>query len=730
MSHTRTLAALLTIVSAIALPSTTAHAGGYSVSGTCGIWSAYSNNGARMAVYPDGCNTFLLARNTFGNFTSSQGTQGGWLITAPPGAAITGLSFFGTLKGTKGWDAALLDNGGTVDAVCPGGANCGGRDTTEINTGFGMFTGQVIARVRCYATSCTNTTSPGASPERGKIVIRGSYVTISDSTPPAVSIIGGSVASSGWKRGNQTLTVNASDNVGIKRYEAWVDGRRVAVADHAGCSYVGRIVPCPNGPGTITLDLAELTDGSHSFAGRAIDSADNAGTSTTRRIAVDNHPPLPPQGPVVDGGAGWRTSITRTVRWTNPSERFAPIIRARYQLCPAAVDSNNKLAAANGRKRCVTKAVTGAKIAAVKVQLPSEGAWQLQRLWLEDAAGNHNPDASVKVAGLGYDATPPIEVAFADESPIDPARLNVRATDAISGIASGAIEVRRNGAKLWRPLQTKVTPLGLTAMMDDEHLRRGVYDLRAVAVNGAGLQQGTARRQDGLSARIKLPVRAASRLVAGRSSRRRCLRRRQQSNCRLRLDRTPQVRVGHSSMLRGQLTIRGKSVKRRVPLQVFSRQLGTQQWRQLRPIRTSTSGRFHYRAPRGPARTIRFRYAGTRTIRGDNAPVKLEVTASSTLHAPRRALVNGEYATFRGRLKGGRVPAAGALVELQVYARGSWRTFAQPRTDRTGRWRYQYRFETISGSARFRFRARIRRQTGYPFATGRSRTVHVRVRGL
>lgn len=165
-------------------------------------------------------------------------------------------------------------------------------------------------------------------------------------------------------------------------------------------------------------------------------------------------------------------------------------------------------------------------------------------------------------------------------------------------------------------------------------------------------------------------------------------------------------------------------------LQVFSRRLGTDQWKSLRPIRTNKSGGFHYRAPRGPARTIRFRYAGTRLIRGADAPVRLQVTASSTLRTPRHAVVNGEYATFRGKLRGGWVPAAGVLVELQVYARGSWRTFAQPRTDRTGRWSYQYRFETISGNARFRFRARIRRQTGYPFATGTSRTARVRVHGL
>ena len=47
-----------------------------------------------------------------------------------------------------------------------------------------------------------------------------------------------------------------------------------------------------------------------------------------------------------------------------------------------------------------------------------------------------------------------------------------------------------------------------------------------------------------------------------------------------------------------------------------------------------------------------------------------------------------------------------------------------------GAWSHQYRFETVRGGARFRFRARIRRQAGYPFATGNSRTIRVSVHGL
>ena len=69
-------------------------------------------------------------------------------------------------------------------------------------------------------------------------------------------------------------------------------------------------------------------------------------------------------------------------------------------------------------------------------------------------------------------------------------------------------------------------------------------------------------------------------------------------------------------------------------------------------------------------------------------------------------------------------------MELQVRSRRKWRTFAQPRANAEGKWEYQYRFETVSTGARFRFRARVRRQAGYPYATGSSRPIAVRVHGL
>jgi hypothetical protein len=110
--------------------------------------------------------------------------------------------------------------------------------------------------------------------------------------------------------------------------------------------------------------------------------------------------------------------------------------------------------------------------------------------------------------------------------------------------------------------------------------------------------------------------------------------------------------------------------------------------------------------------------------------VTLNVRARTTMHSSRRHAVNGQSVRFYGRIRTGPIPDQGKLVELQVWVRGRWRTFATTRAGRTGRWHYDYRFDGTRGHTAYRFRAKIPPEAGYPFATGRSRVVRVAVRGI
>ena len=106
----------------------------------------------------------------------------------------------------------------------------------------------------------------------------------------------------------------------------------------------------------------------------------------------------------------------------------------------------------------------------------------------------------------------------------------------------------------------------------------------------------------------------------------------------------------------------------------------------------------------------------------------LRTRAAATLRASTRRPLLGRPVTLRGRL---RVPASGVTVILQGRRAGSGRftTFADATTRRSGRYSVAYRFrDPGSRGRRFAFRAKLKPGKRYPFETGYSRRVHVRVR--
>jgi hypothetical protein len=113
-----------------------------------------------------------------------------------------------------------------------------------------------------------------------------------------------------------------------------------------------------------------------------------------------------------------------------------------------------------------------------------------------------------------------------------------------------------------------------------------------------------------------------------------------------------------------------------------------------------------------------------------NAYLTLRARASARLAVSTRRPRVGRRFTLSGRLRG--VSRSGVTVILQGRARGSrrWETFADTVSTRSGRFRARYRFRSsASKGRRFVFRARIRPSSRFPYSTGYSPTVTVRVRG-
>lgn len=643
---------------------------------------------------------------------------------APPGTSITSAVYRAWAEARDGWQASIYRVGGNASGAswlnCPGGEGCQANPGNQWISGPGYNATAAVANLRCArAVACT---ALAALQVAGNVSIG-----VQDETRPTMAL-SGAAASGEWIAGTPTVTVDASDNTGIRATVLRIDGTQQRTVEH-GCDFRFP-VPCGNQRTSLDIPSTVLPDGPHTLTISAVDPAGNVG-SVTQRLLADNSAPGAALSLDVDGGRGWRPHSVRRIAWVNPLQHFAPIAAARYSLCPAPATDLQMSPHATERKSCVTGDQRLGEIGEIPhLTIPRPGLWTL-RLWLVDAAGNADPEAATVIDDVGYDPTPPQLRGFVAQDPSDPARLFLQADEDLSPLAAGSIEIRHRGARTWRPLETDIRTSGITALIDDERLRRGMYFVRASVHNGAGLEQSTDRDTDGKVKMVKLPVRMASALRAGRRSGKSCRHRGRRSHCKWKLRSTVPLRLGERVQLHGTLRVHGRPVPRQT-LEVWERpRLSGGAWQRVGSAQTDQRGNFRFWTGNGVARRIRFRYSGSRHIRGDSQTVALNVEAETMITVSRRRVANGEYVHFSGRLAGKHRPAAGVLVELQVRTRAKWRTFAQPRADgATGMWRYAYRFETVRGRAIFRFRARVRSQAGFPFVTGTSRTVVVRVQGL
>ena len=185
------------------------------------------------------------------------------------------------------------------------------------------------------------------------------------------------------------------------------------------------------------------------------------------------------------------------------------------------------------------------------------------------------------------------------------------------------------------------------------------------------------------------------------------------------------VRFGRGAAVRVALSDPAGRPIAAAALQVLTREARTgSEWRLVPAVTTGADGRALVALAAGPSRRVRIEY---RVHTGDVRPVatdevRLDVRAGVTLRIRR----SGRTIRLRGRLLAAPATRLGKVITLQARERGRWRDFKSARTRRGGRFSTRYRF---SGGARgtFPIRAVARADASYPYATGRSHSVRVRV---
>jgi hypothetical protein len=309
-----------------------------------------------------------------------------------------------------------------------------------------------------------------------------------------------------------------------------------------------------------------------------------------------------------------------------------------------------------------------------------------------DASGNRR---SVQ-APVAIDGTPPA----VDLRRPRRRKIIVGVNDRASGFAAGQIDVRHSSAEAYRPLPTRYVRGALRARLDRGKPRK--TDVRVTVRDNAG------NAITGVPARFRITSVTSQRLRA-----------------HVRKGGRVRVKHGRPVTIRGQLVLSAGQPVEGVPISVTSKPIG----RNSVPYAeggtfVGANGRFVMRLGAGPARTATLRFPGAVGGMPAERSLRLMVPASSSMRASRRRLNGAGLVRFRGRIRGG--AGRNLVVVLQGKEGRKWRTFADTRTRRRGRWSVVYRFSGLPGS--YPIRVRIRRQANLPYKTGYSKRVTVHVR--
>lgn len=672
---------------------------------------------------------------TYPSQTYSNFNRGQWTATAPYGTAFT--RFQGEFDA---WNTGQTYNILEWGFACLSGTNCTtdtwmfGLPATWGNphhirqwSASGNTAYQIGFALLC---SWTATCSTGANGDRRLAGAHFEFELLDNSGPWIYD--GGSLFSSGWKRLGQDAAFNAYDiGGGVDRVELERAGAgtigSASITCARGPGYYTRLQPCPTGnydgsgaaSGAVQIDTRNVPDGTHTMRLAPVDVAGNRSAGAWHEVKVDNTPPAAPQLVTVEGGETWRRTNQFDVDWQNPAGQHAAIARAHYEICPPP-----------GEGDCTVASKAGQNISGLDgLQVPGVGEHRL-KIWLEDEAGNVSQALASPVAHLRYDSEPPV-VAIGAPDPNDPQQVSALVNDRHSGLDRGTIEMRAPSGG-WEPLATQAVGDRLVAEVDDEQLPEGDYSFRALAYDRAGnLGSSDASGRPGANATRRFPLRIKLRISGGIERRLKGRKRRKggrREAPRVQLVRAARVRLGRQVVLAGVLESEGGIPLQNVEVVVFEQPRTGGGLRSIASGRTDPLGRYRIVLRARRSGTLRVRYLGTRTLRPAHLDSALQVPAPVRLRVSRGRVEVGEAVQFNGRLRGS--SPAGKLIAMQARVRGQWRTFANTRTNRAGRFSYSYRFQVTRGLQRYSFRALAPAQAGYPYARGASRSVTVSVRGF
>lgn len=345
-----------------------------------------------------------------------------------------------------------------------------------------------------------------------------------------------------------------------------------------------------------------------------------------------------------------------------------------------------------------------------------------------DAVGNAGP---LQTRSVKADWTGP-SVRFDTAAPSGQNLVSATVTDPESGLVTADMQIRRidPGAtgfeSSWRSLggETVAQPEGRRAItvargIPDGELSAGTWEVRVSARDVAG------NWSDPIDTKLlTLPLRTATTLSAAIAE--------VSAKSKINWPGASQDRVlryGARSALVGTVLdamgspVAGASISiAELPEFGVEHAFGT--------VTTDTRGEFSAMLPKGATRTFTLRFAGSDTLQPSTETATLRSRAAVKFSVNPRRIRSGRSFLLSGRLLSADLgtPEGGKIVTIEYLRRRTWRTFATPRIDSRGRFAvrwseglYTQRPTTIY------FHAKAQREGDWPFLTGSSETVKLRL---
>jgi hypothetical protein len=398
----RCIAAATAAVAIVAVCATVAWAGSYTVSAcspftTASPWSEVDSFPAGLsagdlcggpAVGPlgGGNQGALYAQDN----TASPGThvpggaEAGWLLSAPDGTTITGVSYYRNLAATTdNLMVGLFQGNGAGIETCQGTFenhySCSIPNNQAPASFSGLSTSGLFFGVECQLQDAEEYCLSGSPSDQFATADMYSVaVTLTENSSPTVSGVSGALWSGGVVSGTLALGFQAGDPSGIEGVTLRDDATLGASAQES-CDFT-ETVPCPQlEPGQLNVETAHFPDGRAELSLVVTDAAGNTTVVTSPPLVIDNNGPAAP-GSFTASPVGAGSDVVN-LAWSAPMNPPEPVTGAFAQLCQASCGP----------------VVTVSPAGAAQITAPGPGSYTA-RLWLVDSAGKGGPQNAATTA--------------------------------------------------------------------------------------------------------------------------------------------------------------------------------------------------------------------------------------------------------------------------------------------------------------------------------------------